>query len=323
MNNSKENYVFLTTCSLAKSPLKVIHQFPNKEHEHNRIVVLVINCILLFPTISLNGISVITIGKSSQLKSKVCYFVILLQSIVDLGVGLISLPLFIYCLMSPFQKIRNCTLIFLAFRTSFLPLGLSVSTLSAMTMERYVGVQHPFQYQTKITKKRILIYVCGTGLLLFSLLAYSLRDAKPLFIYLSGSIFVLFVFTGLVYTKIYRVIRKLIRHEKRQICVDGGHQVKRQIIRESRRARSCFLVVISFSFARSCFLVVLLCFFLFLLPFALAPHFFTPDSFGFRVYFNWAFTSIFLNSSINSVIFFWTKTLLRKEALKNLRFLWS
>ena len=309
MNNSKENYVFLTTCSLAKSSLKVIHQFPNKEHEHNRIVVLVINCILLFSTISLNGISVITIRKSSQLKSKVCYFVILLQSIVDLGVGLTSLPLFIYCLMSPFQKIRNCTLIFLAFRTSFLPLGLSISTLSAMTMERCIGVQHPFQYQTKITKKRILIYVCGTGLLLFSLLAYSLRDAKPLFIYLSGSIFVLFVFTGLVYTKIYRVIRKLIRHEKRQICVDGGHQVKRQIIRESRRARSCFLVVI--------------CFFLFLLPFALAPHLFTPDSFGFRVYFNWAFTSIFLNSSINSVIFFWTKTLLRKEALKNLRFLWS
>ena len=309
MNNSKENYVFLTTCSLAKSSLKVIYQFPNKEHEHNRIVVLVINCILLFSTISLNGISVITIRKSSQLKSKVCYFVILLQSIVDLGVGLISLPLFIYCLMSPFQKIRNCTLIFLAFRTSFLPLGLSISTLSAMTMERYIGVQHPFQYQTKITKKRILIYVCGTGLLLFSLLAYSPRDAKPLFIYLSGSIFVLVVFTGLVYTKIYRVIRKLIRHEKRQICVDGGHQVKRQIIRESRRARSCFLVVI--------------CFFLFLLPFALAPHFFTPDSFGFRVYFNWAFTSIFLNSSINSVIFFWTKTLLKKEALKNLRFLWS
>ena len=309
MNDSKESNAFLTVCNLAEGSMTVIHQFPSKEQEHNRIVMLVVNCILLFPTISLNGISVITIRKSSQLNSKVCYFIILLQSFIDLGVGLLGIPLFVYCMMIPFQKIRNCTLTFLAFRTSFLPLGLSMATLSAMTMERYIGVLHPFQYQTKITKKRILIYVCGNGLVFFSLLLYSLRDAKPLLIYVSGFIFVFFILTGLVYTRIYLVIRKLIRVEKRQVRVGGGNQVKRQIICESRRARSCFLVVV--------------CFFLFLLPFAMTSVLFTPGTFDFRVYFNWAFTSIILNSSVNSVIFFWTKTLLRKEALKNLRSLWS
>ena len=196
MNASEESNAFLTVCNIAEGSITVIHQFPNKEHAYNRIVILVINFVLLFPTILLNGVSVITIKKSSYLNSKVCYFVILLQSVVDLGVGLISLPLFVYGLMTPFQKIRNCTLMFLAFRTSFLPLGLSMATLSAMTMERYIGVLHPFQYQTKVTKKRILIYVCGNGLFLFSLLAYSLRDTTPLVIYVSGSIFVLFVFTG-------------------------------------------------------------------------------------------------------------------------------
>ena len=308
MNASEESNAFLTVCNIAEGSITVIHQFPNKEHAYNRIVILVINFVLLFPTILLNGVSVITIKKSSYLNSKVCYFVILLQSVVDLGVGLISLPLFVYGLMTPFQKIRNCTLVFLAFRTSFLPLGLSMATLSAMTMERYIGVLHPFQYQTKVTKKRILIYVCGNGLFLFSLLAYSLRDTKPLVIYVSGSIFVLFVFTGFVYTRIYLVIQKLIRVEKQQVCVDGGNQVKRQIIRESCRGRSCFLVVI--------------CFLCFLLPLALTPHFFTSGTFDSRVYLNWAFTSTILNSSVNSVIFFWTKTLLRKEALKKIRSVW-
>ena len=127
-------------------------------------------------------------------------------------------------------------------------------------------------------------------------------------IYVSGSIFVLFVFTGFVYTRIYLVIQKLVRLGKRQVFVGGGNHVKRQIIRESRRARSCFLVVF--------------CFFLFLLTFALTSYFFTPGTFNFRVYFSWAFTAIILNSSINSVIFFWTKTLLRKEALKSVRSLW-
>ena len=51
-------------------------------YERYRIALLLVNCMLLLSTISLNGISIITIRKSSQLKSKVCYFVILLQSIV-------------------------------------------------------------------------------------------------------------------------------------------------------------------------------------------------------------------------------------------------
>ena len=309
MNGSKENDVFLRICKVAEVSLTVINRFPNKKYEHNQIVTLVINCMLLFSTISLNGISVITIRKSSQLRSKVCYFVILLQSIVDLGVGLLGIPLFIYVLIAPFQKIQNCTVIFLAFRASYLPLGLSVATLSAMTMERYIGVLYPYQYQTKITKKRILSYLCANGLALFLVLIYSLRDPRPLVHYGSGSIFFFFVFTGFVYTRIYLVIRKLIRDEKRQVRVDDGNQVKRQIIRESRRARSCFLVVI--------------CFLFFVLPFPLVPFFLIPGSFDFRVYFNWLFTSIIVNSSINSVIFFWTNTMLRKEALNNLRSLWS
>jgi hypothetical protein len=37
------------------------------------------------------------------------------------------------------------------------------------------------------------------------------------------------------------------------------------------------------------------------------------------VYQNWSITSMILNSSANSVVFFWTKTLLRKEASKTLK----
>ena len=304
MNESQENNVEML-CKVTGSSLVPLKEFPNKMYELNQIAILVMNGILIFSTISLNGISVITIRKSSQLRSKICYFIILLQSIIDLSVGVLTIPLFIYYLIVPFLNTANCTLLIFAVRTLFLPIGLSISTLSAMTLERYIGVLHPFQYKTKVTKKRILIYVCGHGLIFISVIAHSFRSPAMVVIYTRGWVCVHFALTAFVYSRIYLVIRKLIRSEKRPVGESDGSQVRKQIIRESRRARSCFLVI--------------LCFFLLLLPVVFSRLAFTVGTVDYVVYYNWSLTMIFLNSSINSVIFFWTKTLLRKEALKTLK----
>ena len=311
MNDSEKNYTFLTTCKAADISVVILRKFPNEKYERYRIAALVANCLLLFSTIALNGISIITIRKSSQLRSKVCYFVILLQPVVDLGVGILGIPLFIYYLLLPFLDTSNCTLIILVYRTTLLTCALSVITLSAMTIERYIGVLHPYHYETNVTRKRISTYVCGGSLIVFSLMACSFRDTRIFKIGATGTTIAFLLLSGFVYTKIYLVIRKLIRSEKRPACESDGNQnnMKRQTIRESRHARSCFLIVI--------------CFILFLVPLPLTPILFTTRSFDFIVCFNWSITSMILNSSINSVIFFWTKTLLRKEAFKTLKSLCS
>ena len=298
MNDSTENYKILTSCKVGRFSFQFLSHFPNKKYERVQIVGLVINCILLFSTISLNGISVITIRKSSQLRSKVCYFVILLQSVVDLGVGVLSTPLLIHYLVLPLVNSANCNLTILTMRASYLPPGFSIVTLSAMAMERYMGVLQPFRYKLKVTKKRILMFVCAGGAIHLSLVAYSFCERSVIRIWVGGLIFAFLVLTGFVYTRIYLVIRKLIRSERRPAC-------KRQIIRETRRARSCFLVII--------------CSVLSLLPATLSPVLFSYGSVDFIVYFSWSFTLVILNSSINSVIFFWTKTQLRREALKILK----
>ena len=307
MNGSKENdSVFMTCTTVLVSKNFLDH---DQNFERNQIATVAVNCILLLSTIALNGVSVITIRKSSQLRGKVCYFVILLQSIVDLGVAFVGIPLYLYYLLSPFGNVVNCVATTLAFRISYAPFGLSTATLSAMALERYIGVLHPYQYKSKVTKKRILVYVCGHGFLLLFVIAYSYRNRTLMRVYARASVAALFFFTGFVYVRIYRVIRKLIRSEKRVVGDDDGVQVNKQIKREVRRARSCFLVI--------------LCFFIFLLPYSLTPVLFNPSSVEFRVYFNWTYTLAILNSSVNSVIFFWTKTLLRKEAVRILRSLHS
>ena len=302
MNVTEEKLEFLTTCADPETFVIVSH-FPNEKYERQRIAVAVIVCILFFTTISLNGISIVTIRKSSQLRSKVCYFPILLQSIVDLGVGILGIPLSIYYLISPFVPTANCALIILAVRITLLTGGLSIITLSAMTLERYIGVLHPYYYKSGVTKKRILIYVCASSL--FYCLAFSYRTLIR--IVLTAMIFVFLIFAAFVYTRIYLVIRRLVRSERGPRCESHGIQnpTNRQTIREGKHAKSCFLVVITF---------VLL-----LAPATLAPVFYTHGTIDFIAYTNWTFTLILLNSSINSLIFFWTKTLLRNEAIKILK----
>ena len=227
MNESQESHVFFgRTCKVTESSFVLLNQFPNKTYERSHVATLVINYIL----ISMNGISIVTIRKSSQLRNKVCYFVILLQSIVDLSVGVLTIPLFIYYLMVPFVNTVNCTLIIFALRTLYLRLGLSITTLSAMALVRYIGVLHPFQYKTKITEKRILIYLCGHGLAFISVIAYSFRnpDVANSDLHKGRHMCTICPFW----------ICLLVRKEGRFVKVMGLTIYRKQIIRESQRARS-------------------------------------------------------------------------------------
>ena len=308
---SKGDNSFFTTCTFADISVASIGGFPGKGYKLAPIALLVINIILLLSTISLNGILIITIRKSSQLRSKVCYLVILLQSIFDLCVGLLTISLTFYYSLSPFLKNPNCAVIVLALRTPPLPCGLSIVTLFAMTMERYIGVLYPYQYQTKVTKKRILAYVCCScsGFIVLTIMVCSFYERKIMTYCVRLLIPLFLAGTSFAYTRIYLVVWKLIRSETSPAGANEENQRKKKILRAKRHATSCFLIVLSF-------LVLLF-------PLILGLLLLTIDSFDHAVYLTWSITLVILNSTVNSLIFFWTKTLLRKEALKMLKSLCS
>jgi hypothetical protein len=49
----------------------------------------------------------------------------------------------------------------LALRSAFLPFGLSTVTLSALTMERYIAILHPFAYNIYSCDKKEAIDIRG------------------------------------------------------------------------------------------------------------------------------------------------------------------
>lgn len=303
MNNSTHDDVFIKECvAVFGRASKIIVRFSSDLYVISSVLVVAINSLLIIPTIVLNAVSVAAITKSTRLSSKPCYFLVVIQSLVDLTVGAVGIPILIFSVASPMVGFQNCTVDFLVIQFLFIPSGISILTLSAMTIERYIGVLHPYAYSTKVTKKRILIYECCVILLITLLVGVSLPVQSVITNFSIILILLFFILNTFVYTRIYIVVLKIARSDKIQNNAREENSTKRQkFLSEIKQAKSCFLVLMCFVI---CFLPLLL------------GGFFKLNGLDHMVYQTWSITFVMLNSSANSVIFFWTKKELRVQALQ-------
>lgn len=87
------------SCQLLGTSI-VIKKLSSEEMFINHIFAIIFNAVLIVPTISLNAIAAATIFKATHLRRKSCYFTILVQSHVDLAIGVFALPLLLYLQIS-------------------------------------------------------------------------------------------------------------------------------------------------------------------------------------------------------------------------------
>ena len=87
---------FLKACTLVKESRDVFVDFPSNGYKICYAVMLAVIITLIIPTALLNGKSTIAILKCSKLNTKAYFFLVLVQSIIHLTVGLLGLPLFIF-----------------------------------------------------------------------------------------------------------------------------------------------------------------------------------------------------------------------------------
>ena len=294
------------SCQILGTTHLLTTKLPSEKLVVNHIFAIAFNGILIIPTLFLNGVAVITILRSSQLNGKPCYFIILLQSIFDIAVGILAIPLFIYYLASSIGGISNCFAHSLARRLMHAPIEGSSITVTALTLERYIAILHPFTYKAHVTKNRLLKFVSGMVTVEFLVIVLSLKSRWLLQIYIILKVTLVFFITAVVYTRIYLVVKKLARSQMKPNDDNAEKNLKKMklFLQEIRQARSCFIVVVCF-FALS------------FLPPIVSILFLTSinayKALAFRI---WVSSLTILNSSVNSLIFFWTKTMLRKEALK-------
>ena len=210
MNDSSEDFV-KKTCHILGASQILITKIPSEKYFINNISAIVVNAVMIIPTISLNLVAIITIMKSSQLNSKPCYFIILVQSIIDLLVGVLGIPSQIGIISSWTAGLSNCLVISLMFRCGIISVLLSMIAIVTLTWERYIAIVHPYAYQTKVTKKKLKTFIIFGAVVVFILAVLSYINEAPVRLYTIASAVLTFLFAAFAYTRIYFVARKLAR----------------------------------------------------------------------------------------------------------------
>ena len=276
----------------------MILHFPSNKYFINHVIACVFNALLTLMTVSLNSVTILTFWKSSQLRSKVSSFLIMVQSCIDLGVGAIGSSLFTLGLLDEIRGTGNCKLKFAGAKATVFLTIVSMTTLSAMNMERYFGVVHPFFHREKVTRNRLLVYVILVSSLavIFLCLSFAFKGILLSF----GLVVILLYLSSLsfVYTRIY-----LATISSRQVHVESSQEErkkKRQFLKDIKLAKTCFLIVA--------------CSILCLFPTGIKTR--TSNFSDFGVVTIWGKTLTLLNPSLNSAIFFWRNRMLRSEAKK-------
>ena len=310
MNNTAD--LFIKMCGYGGSTiLFIITQFPSRNFVLNQTIYCVIIAVLMIPTVLLNSISVLTIWKSSYLKAKVCYFLILIQSIVDIAVGVITVPAYIAFAALELRDIGSCVHFVVLQTLAYIPATTSFMTICFISLERYLSILHPVLHRSYVTNNRMLTCVIcaivwstvtGPALTIFSEKLHEALNAVVLLGVLA--------FNTFAYTRIYFAVKNL------HVSNDGigdysteqsssNMEGKRKSLRERSLAKSCALVVFISYF---CYV-----------PFFVCYLYFKNDPINLRFAGSWSGVVLILNSSLNSVVFFWRRPLLREEALNVLR----
>jgi hypothetical protein len=149
------------------------------------------------------------------------------------------------------------------------------------------------------------------GLFMFISIVLWLNYSMVFTIVVYAALVFLLLSTEYAYIRIFIVGRQKLGHSGNRPGAaeqtQAGLNKKRSFVRELKLAKSCFLV----------FICYLICF----IPGPLI-YFIEPENDTHiirRVKRNWILTLFALNSSLNSLIFFWAKPMLKKEAIKVLK----
>ena len=277
--------------------------------QHIRIQLLLLCIVSIFCTfagIFFNSVVIISLWRCPQLRRKLCYFMIMVLSCVDL-IAVISIHL---CqltfsvlwltenesLLKPFKKYMFVSKMFIAF---------SALSLLVMNIDRYLAMFHPLFHLTSVTKCRLLVLQA----MLF-LLPITLRVLVELHVLdepVSPLILLATILPALLFVnfKLYAIARK-----SRKVNALSSH-VKLKTMLEMKNISCCVLAAGCYVFFSLPILVSIII--------NLSGRSAKTD--GVLLSWVWARTFVTMNSTFNCLIFFWKNKMLRMEGIKVLKLL--
>ena len=261
----------------------------------NHVICFEFNILIMVSSTVLNTTTVLAYWKSSQLRKKTSYFLIMLLSFSDLGtvLGCSSMRSIILLRDMLGYERSSLTLPYIILMIVFF--GMSYSILWVLIIERYLGIVHPLFHRNNVNKPAALKVIIVLWFIMAIVGFITVLDPK-IGKFVVGTTISLNL-TGLIviYVKIFLTGGR---------TVVGNTSQQKAFLRKIKLAKSCLIAVG--------------CGYVCLLPTAVMT--FQPHSTFIKfVWWSWAFNLLHANPTLNSVIFFWRNPILRKEAKLILR----
>ena len=272
--------------------------------ETMRIANCILNAPLMLLSIIGNALVLVAILKTPSLRSPSVIFLCNL-AVSDLLVGLVVQPVYIVE-----QMVKTVPKLQEAVRgMGFAGCGVSLSTMTAITVDRFLALHYHLQYPNLMTTSRA-IYTIITIWCIITLFSFSVLWSPRIYYFLEAFCITICLLVCLVcFIKIYRIVRRhQVQIHVQQQAVENSTDTNKQQIRQSTKsAKNIFIY----------FLVMILCY---------TPWFFVSiisaiNNLNSIVLRTFPVTVVFVNSSINPFLYCWRTPELRMAVFKTARLL--
>ncbi len=267
----------------------------------NLIFIFVLNVLFFVSGICLNSLVILSFWRSTQLRKKICYFMIMVLSCCDLlavlsGNPLTALIAMLWLTEKLFDYPSWAGILFIL---SSLSNGFSLFALLVMNFDRYLATYYPIFHRTSVTKGKLL-----TLLAILSILEILLKLLSETVISNQAHIltFLIIFFPPMIFInyKLFIIARKSRRNK------GISRQIKKTL--SLKNISSCLLAV-------ACLLVLSIPASVYI---GLAIN--SKGTAMLSDYGNlarlWNRTFFSMNSTCNCLIFYWKNKILRTEGMK-------
>ena len=273
------------------------------------------NAFLLFTALVLNIITIQALRKISSFP-KPLKTLLLSLAVSDLGVGLLVHPLYIANLIMTIEQNANRRLYYTVYTAqrlfSYLLCTASFLGIIALTVDRFLAIHLHLRYQELVTHRRVVtvvisVWVCCSGFSLFALNRI-LENVPDIIIATFGA--VCLTTTGFIYCKIYSIVR----HHTDQIHAlqlqPVGQNQNGELANAARMKKTTLTTFYVYVVFVVCFLPVICV--------KAAYHIYGESEFRLHLLY-YSTTLMYLNSSLNPLVYCWKMRNIRQAVISVLR----
>ena len=277
----------------------------------NALFLCVVNVFFTFAGITLNSVVILSLW-NSQLRRKLCYFMIFILACFDLAVVAVIHPFILFQTISGWMSM-NFAESGLE-RYLYILADISLTALLTLTLERYLALMYPFFHQKFVTKQKLmaffLLYQLPLGVSNLLYKSYMQLRYKAIYLAIFGGLLLMLCILNVKLFHIARTVRKRTAETLRH--VDGSNSEPR-----STDTKKFKLILASLRKTSTCVLVsvcLFVCHVPWIVRFALLdmnqPGIDDQNTFFIIL---WTETLFTINSSLNCLIFFYKNSVLRRH----------